>query len=657
MCGICGKLRIDGRPVEEGLLRKMTSVLAHRGPDDEGIYLSSKQKAPQYDLPDLRGRQSSKVEVGLGHRRLSIIDLSKAGRQPMSNEDNTVWMVFNGEIYNFQSLRTELEGKGHHFSSQTDCEVVIHLYEEEGIEGVKKLAGMFAFAIWDEKSQALFLCRDRLGIKPLVYYQGGDFLIFASEIKGLLQDPDVPREIDWDALGLYLTFNSITAPYTIFKGIKKLRPGHILIFSKGKIEEKEYWNIDGNVQMEAGGEEDFASLKNRLFEVMEDAVRMRMIADVPLGAFLSGGIDSSIIVGLMARNSSLPVKTYSIGYKDMPMFDETGYAREVAAFHKTDHHEFRLGAKDVIEAIPEVLESFDEPFADSSAVPTFVVSKETGRDVKVALSGDGGDELFAGYRMYTGEAWRSRYQMIPSLVRKKAIEPVLFALPESRDQKLPEYIRRLKKFLRGAMKESLEESFFAWNEIFSRDLRKSIFTGAAEVDHDLGKKILSERLNEINADDINRMLYTDVKESLPGDMLKKVDAMSMLNSLEVRVPFLDHRVCELAFSINGCWKIKKGKGKYILMETFKDILPKSLHNRPKWGFEMPVSKWLKSDLKYLIDEYLSKELIVKQGIFDYDVIENLINNFVLNCSDTSWQIWNLIVFQVWYSRYMEGYQS
>jgi asparagine synthase (glutamine-hydrolysing) len=428
MCGICGKLTTNGKRIEEGLIRRMTSVLSHRGPDDEGVYLSSK------------------LEMGLGHRRLSIIDLSEAGRQPMSNEDKTVWMVFNGEIYNFQSLRAELIKKGHSFSSQTDCEVVIHLYEEEGIEGVKKLAGMFAFAIWDEKFQTLFLCRDRLGIKPLVYYWNGRTLVFASEIKGLLQDPDVPREIDWDALGLYLTFNSITAPYTIFKGVKKLRPGHVLTFSNGKIEEKEYWNIDG--RSDGTVQKDFVTQKDELFNLLEDAVRMRMIADVPLGAFLSGGIDSSIIVGLMAKNSSKPVKTYSIGYKDMPMFDETGYAREVAVLNNTDHH------------------------------------GETGNDVKVALSGDGGDELFAGYRMYTGEAWRSRYQKIPSFIRKKIMEPVLFSLPESRNQKLPEHIRRLKKFLRGAGKESLGERFFAWNEIFSRDLRKSIFAGAAEVNHD-----------------------------------------------------------------------------------------------------------------------------------------------------------------------------
>ncbi|MBW2003243.1 MAG: asparagine synthase (glutamine-hydrolyzing) [Deltaproteobacteria bacterium] len=626
----------NGKRIEEALIRRMASVLSHRGPDDDGVYLNH--------LPDL--------SIGLGHRRLSIIDLSSAGRQPMSNEDKTVWMVFNGEIYNFQSLRAELEGKGHQFSSQTDCEVVIHLYEEEGIEGVKNLAGMFAFAIWDNKSQTLFLCRDRLGIKPLVYHQGRNSLVFASEIKGILQDPDVSRKIDWNALGLYLTFNFIPAPYTIFEGVKKLKPGHILIFRKGKIEEKEYWNI---ANRSAGAvQKDFATQKDELFKLLEGAVKMRMIADVPLGAFLSGGIDSSIIVGLMARNSSLPVKTYSIGYKDMPMFDETEYAREVAVLNGTEHHEFKLSSQDVIDAIPDVLNSFDEPFADSSAIPTFVVSRETSKDVKVSLSGDGGDELFAGYRMYLGEGIYSRYHKIPSIMRNKFIEPAFLSLFDSRDNKIPEYVRRAKKFLKGAREESFEKRFFAWNEIFSRGLRENIFTGIGEVAHDLGERLLAERLNEIDNDKINRMLYADMKESLPGDMLKKVDAMSMLNSLEVRVPFLDHGVCEMAFSLSGHWKIKKGKGKYILIETFKDILPRSLYKRPKWGFEMPIGKWLRSDLQYLINEYLSREVIVKQGIFNHDVVEELVDRLISNRSDTSWQIWNLIVFQVWYSNYMEG---
>ncbi len=626
----------DGRPVGEGLLRKMTSVLTHRGPDDDGVYLNHQ--------PDL--------SVGLGHRRLSIIDLSEAGRQPMSNEDKTVWMIFNGEIYNFRSLRTELKEKGHRFNSQTDSEVIIHLYEEEGIEGVSRLAGMFAFVIWDERSRMLFLCRDRLGIKPLVYYRDEGSLIFASEMRAILEDPDVIRQIDWNALGLYLTFNFIPAPYTIFENLKKVKPGHVLIFRKGEIEEKQYWKIDS---CDAGtGQKDFTTQKKELFELLEEAVRVRMIADVPLGAFLSGGIDSSIIVGLMARNSRQPVKTYSIGYKDMPMFDETAYAREVAALNNTDHHEIKLGSQDVIDAIPQVLDSFDEPFADSSAVPMFVVSRETVNDVKVALSGDGGDELFAGYRMYAGEEWYSRYRLIPLAFRENIIEPLFFSLPDSRDNKFHDYIRRAKKFFRGAKSAVFEERFFAWNEIFSRELRESIVTGSESIDHDLGKKLLSERLNERNDDKINRMLYADVKSSLPGDMLKKVDIMSMLNSLEVRVPFLDHRVCEMAFTISGDRKFRKGRGKHILIETFKEILPLSLHNRPKWGFEMPISKWLKSDLRYLIDECLSRETVVKQGIFNYDVVEKLIDSLIKNRSDTSWQIWNLIVFQVWYSNYMEG---
>ncbi len=636
MCGICGKLSIDGGPVDEGLLRNMSSVLSHRGPDNEGVYLSHK----------------GDLSIGLGHRRLSIIDLSEAGRQPMSNENKTVWMVFNGEIYNFQPLREELESKGHRFSSQTDCEVVIHLYEEEGIEGVKRLIGMFAFAIWDEESQVLFLCRDRLGIKPLVYYRDKGAFVFASEIKAILRDSDARKEIDWDALDLYLTFNYIPAPYTIFRHIKKIRPGHILVFQKGEIREEKYWDIRHSNE-EREFEKDFCDQKNELFNVLEDAVRMRMIADVPVGAFLSGGIDSSIVVGLMARNTSRPVKTYSIGYKDMPMFDETEYAREVAAMNNTEHYEFKLGPEDIIDSIPGVLDSFDEPFADSSAVPTFVVSRETGNDVKVALSGDGGDELFAGYRMYTGEQWYSMYDLIPLVIRGGVIEPFFRKIPDSRDKKILENIRRVKKFLRGA-KGTFEERFFAWNEIFARELRGSIFSKPHGLDHGLGKRRLTERLNKINDDKINRMLYADVKESLPGDMLKKVDAMSMLNSLEVRVPFLDHRVCEMAFTISGDRKIRKGRGKYILIETFKDILPRSLYNRPKWGFEMPISKWLKSDLRYLIDEYLSRRVIVKQGIFNYDVVKKIIDSLVQNRSDTSWQIWNLIVFQVWYFHYMEG---
>ncbi|OPY87996.1 MAG: Asparagine synthetase (glutamine-hydrolyzing) 1 [Syntrophaceae bacterium PtaU1.Bin231] len=633
MCGICGKLNHDGVPVEEALLRKMAGSFSYRGPDDEGYYANR----PERD----------EAAVGLGHRRLSIIDLSAAGRQPMTNEDGSVRIVFNGEIYNFQALRTELERKGHRFRSKTDTEVIVHLYEEEGADGFRRLSGMFAFAIWDERAQSLLLCRDRIGIKPLVYGKFGSSFLFASEIKGILEDPEVPREIDWNALDLYLTFNYIPAPFTIFRGIRKLRPGHCLVLKDGKVFEKAYWNIPDRT----GERTDYEAAREELYRTLEDAVRSHMISDVPLGAFLSGGIDSSIIVGLMARNSGRPVKTFSIGYADMPLFDETGYAAEVAAFHGTDHHVFKLGSRDIRAAIPRVLESFDEPFADSSAVPTFIVSRETAGEVKVALSGDGGDELFAGYRMYTGEGWYARYRRIPGCIRRGVIEPAVLALPDSRNSRMLEYARRAKKFLRGA-KGSFAERFFSWNEIFSQELREAVFP-SAEADRDLGKAMLAARLRETDGDPINRMLYADLKESLPGDMLRKVDLMSMLHSLEVRVPLLDHRVCELAFAMPGDWKIRNGRGKHILIDTFKELLPPSLHRRPKWGFEMPVSQWLKTDLAFLIEEHLSRERLARQGIFRYEAVRGLREALQSNRSDTGWQLWNLIVFQVWYANFME----
>lgn len=570
----------------------------------------------------------------------------------MANEDKTLWMVFNGEVYNFQPLRRNLEKTGHRFSSRMDGEVILHLYEEEGASGFKKLSGMFAFALWDETAKMLILCRDRIGIKPLVYYQDGANFLFASEIKSILQDPDVRKDIDWQALDLYLTFNYIPAPCTIFQNMKKLRPGHYLIAGEGEVREQAYWELpdmDGEPGRHGDGLE---AHKRAIHHALEEAVRGYMIADVPVAAFLSGGIDSSIIVGLMARNSSRPIKTYSIGYKDIPMYDETDFARDVAEFNATEHHEIKLTASEMIETVPTVLSALDEPFADSSALPTYAVSRETARGVKVALSGDGGDELFAGYRVYTGEHWYCRYLMLPEYLRT-VLSGLVSSLPDSREYRALEYVRRMKKFIRGA-RDTFEDRFFAWNEIFSREIRENLLAVSNGIDLDCGKKKVAERLSERNFDAINRMLYADVKESLPGDMLHKVDAMSMLNSLEVRVPFLDHRVCEAAFRIPGDLKIRGGRGKYVLMETFKDILPESLHRRDKRGFEMPISRWLRKDLRYLIDEYLSEDRISRQGIFSYPVVKKIVSDHLSRRSDTSWQIWNLIVFQAWYANYFKS---
>lgn len=633
MCGICGKVSFNGGEIHADILERMMSVMVHRGPDGDGTYLYRK----------------GGVSAGFGHRRLSIIDLSDAGRQPMSNEDGTVWVVFNGEIYNFPVLRTELERLGHRFRSRTDTEVIVHLYEERGIDGIRDLAGMFAFALWDAKTETLILCRDRIGIKPLLYFKNGPSLVFASEIHAILEDPDVAKEMDWDAFELYLTFNYIPAPYTIFRNVRKLEPAHMLIFRQNEILDREYWNV--GLHSAADPPPRFSDLKKVLYHALDEAVKEHMVSDVPLGAFLSGGLDSSIVVGLMNRNAGRPISTYTIGYDDMPLYDETGYARDVAALNQTDHHEIRLSASDVLSVVPRILDSFDEPFADSSAIPTFIVSRETAGSVKVALSGDGGDELFAGYRMYAGEYWRQKYVRIPSFLRQRLVEPLVEILPDSRDRLMTDYVRRMKKFLRGT-DESFDGRFFAWNEIFSKDLRKDILLKAGPADHDAGKRRLAARLGETEFDCINRMLYADLKESLPGDMLRKVDAMSMLNSLEVRVPLLDHRVCELAFSMAGDLKMRRGRGKYIFTETFREILPASVLKRPKRGFEMPLSIWLKEDLAYLIEEYLSRDTIRRQGLFDFDVVKGLIARLASGRSDTSWHLWNLIVFQNWYFRHM-----
>jgi asparagine synthase (glutamine-hydrolysing) len=639
MCGICGKLNFDGQGIREDLIRKMCRSFSYRGPDDEGTCISPL--------------------IGLGHRRLSIIDLSPAGHQPMCNEDETIWIVFNGEIYDFNDIRETLQSKGHTLKSRTDTETIIHLYEEEGVDCLKHLNGMFSFGLWDSRRQRLWLARDRLGIKPLNYYWDGRHLIFASEIKAILCDPSVRREIDPEALDLYLTLNYIPPPWTIFKNIRKLMPGSWLVAEKGMISVESFWDIpkgrdrsNTTPTLEAPTK-DITDIKRHLYTLLEDAVIRRLISDVPFGAFLSGGIDSSLIVALMARNSNQPIKTFSIGYKDLPSFDETQYAREVAAFNKTDHQEFKLGHRDILDAFPLVLECVDEPFADSSAVPTYIVSRETRKHVTVALSGDGGDELFAGYRMYQGEHWSRYFSKIPRFVRDGLIAPLINALPDARDKPSLEKIRRAKKLVKG-MSLDFPERFCRWREVFPLVLRQDLLTAPPEKDLYLSivRKIIEKEGDRFSEDMINLMLYMDVRGLLHGDMLTKVDRMSMANSLEVRVPFLDHTVVEYVFQLEGRLKLKGKTGKYILMETFKDLLPPSLHNRPKWGFEMPIGAWLRNELKFLIDEYLTEDVIKKQALFDFGVIKRLIRDHMNERQDTSWHLWNLIVFQHWHKTYL-----
>ncbi len=573
----------------------------------------------------------------------------------MSNEDGTIWITYNGEIYNYRELADELKKKGHQFKSDTDTEVILHLYEEEGPNAVNRLNGMFAFAIWDQNLKRLWVCRDRIGIKPLVYYWDGKHFTFASEIKALLTDPIISKELDYEALQLYLAFNYVPAPYTIFKGIKKLEPGKYLLLQDGNAEIKTYWEPPDSIDQDIASlpfKEQIEVFREPLYEGINDAVSSRMIADVPLGAFLSGGIDSSIIVALMARSSSRPVKTFSIGFKDDAFYDETHYAREVSERYGTDHHEFKLSYKDMLDVLPDVISTFDEPFADSSAIPTYIVSRETRKYVTVALSGDGGDELFAGYRSYLGEYWYTRYMQIPALFRQGLIEKLIKALPDSRDGKILEFIRRMKKFIK-ATKGPFPERVLSLKEVFPDEVRKNLLlnNNNRNGSQDPALGWIDKLLGCYNGDRINSILYSDLKDSLPGDMLTKVDWMSMKNSLEVRVPLLDHRVVELAFRMKGSLKLNNGKTKYILKETFKDLLPPSLYNRPKAGFEVPISRWLKTDLKFLIDQYLAKEKLREQGIFDFEIVDDLIQKHLSNKTDTSWMLWNLIVFQSWYENY------
>ncbi|MBN1107036.1 MAG: asparagine synthase (glutamine-hydrolyzing) [Deltaproteobacteria bacterium] len=632
MCGICGILDFRKREISPNLLRDMCGSFAYRGPDDEGYHI-----APP---------------VALGHRRLSIIDLSVAGRQPMSNETGTLWIVFNGEIFDFEGLRQRLLRKGHNLRSRTDVETILHLYEDEGIGCLKSLNGMFAFALWEQGRQRLWLVRDRLGIKPLYYCWDGSRFLFASEIKAILMDPEVKREIDPEALDLYLTLNYIPAPWTIFRNIRKLPPGSHLFAEKGGISIDAFWDVSKDRQpcQDRPPEEE----KESLFALLEAAVKRRLIADVPLGAFLSGGIDSSIIVALMARHSSRPVKTFSIGYKDLPAFDETRYAREVARFNHTDHHEFKLGHGDILDAFPRVLENVDEPFADSSAVPTYIVSRETRKHVTVALSGDGGDELFAGYRMYLGEYWAWYYGKMPPFIRSGVIAPLVNRLPDARDKPSLERIRRLKKFVRG-MSLSFPERFCGWREIFPLPERRRLLKTAPKGNLflDITRREADAHRGRFGGDLVNLMLYLDVKGLLPGDMLTKVDRMSMVNSLEVRVPFLDYTLVEYVFSLRGNAKLRATGGKAILLEAFRRLLPPLLHNRPKWGFEMPIGAWLRKELRFLIQDYLREDIIRKQGLFHYDPISRLVQEHMSGRRDTSWQLWNLIVFQHWYGRYAQ----
>jgi len=528
MCGICGIHWFDGeRAVDRDLLGKMTHILEHRGPDDEGVHIEP--------------------ALGLGHRRLSIIGLGD-GHQPMSTEDGDLWIVYNGELYNHPEIRRELEGKGFRYRTSSDAESFLHLYRAYGLDFPEKTRGMFALALWDRRNRRLILARDRVGIKPLYYsYQPGVGIRFASEIKSILCDPAVPKRIDLEALDLYMAFLGTPAPWTLLESVRKLHPGEMLIAERGNIELRRYWTPWETLECRDIPDEEAMELVR---ESVKDSVRAHLLADVPVGAFLSGGIDSSVVVAVMAELCGPGFPTFSIGFEGAAGFDETSDARLVANHFQTEHHEQRLTHQNLLEWLPEIMWAFDEPLADASALPTYAVSRLAHERLKVVLSGDGADEVFAGYRKYTGEYYRRYVEWIPGPVLRIFNTAAQRILPESRSGPVLDKFRQFKKFLRGLNPDPVERHA-GWAIHFEDDVRRSIYSGdvRAFIKDWAARDLIRGIYGDIrSADPVNRMLWTDCRQCLPDDMLVKTDRMSMLNSLEVRVPFLDHQLIEQLFS-------------------------------------------------------------------------------------------------------------
>jgi asparagine synthase (glutamine-hydrolysing) len=583
MCGIAGiALPQGGRPDRERLQR-MAARMSHRGPDEEGFLV--------------------REGVGFAFRRLRIIDLT-SGSQPQTNEDGTVHVIFNGEIYNHQELRERLLSKGHRFTTASDTEALVHLYEEKGPDLVFDLNGMFAFAIWDSRTRTLLLARDHVGIKPLLWAETEGGLAFGSEMGCFLEVPGIDRSIDPVALHEYLSWGAIPAPRTIFCGVNRLPPAHLLLWQNGRSSIRRYWDP---LTEEALVPANFEEGKRRLRELLEDSVRRQMISDVPLGAFLSGGVDSTTLVGLMAHQTS-GVHTFSIAFSENPIFDESEYAREAAAYHHTHHQEDDLHAEDLCEMIPAVLDRLEEPFGSSSLLPAYAVSRQARRRMTVALSGDGADELFGGYNKYLGEAYRALWERIPRVVREGVLGPAIRRLPASRGTQFAELGRKAHRFLDG-LEGDPAERHDRWMRIAS----------ASEVGRLLGapdgtnpgleiiRALHTDFDNRRGADPLNRTLFTDFSLALPSDMLLKVDIASMLNSLEVRVPFLDHRIASLAMSMPSSWKMRGTERKRVLKAAAHDLLPSAIRNRPKAGFDVPVGEWLKTTLRELFWDTVSSK--------------------------------------------------
>ncbi|MFC1509657.1 asparagine synthase (glutamine-hydrolyzing) [Candidatus Omnitrophota bacterium] len=633
MCGICGKISLN-KTIDENLIKKMCSALVYRGPDDEGVRV--------FDSATSRSR-SNNICIGLGHRRLSVIDLSPKGHQPMSNEDGTVWIVMNGEIYNFPDLRETLEKRGHRFKSHSDTEVIIHLYEEKGIECLSDLRGPFAFALWDEKKGALFLARDRVGKKPLYYTYRNGTLIFGSEIKAMLQDPEVTAEVNKNKLSDYLTYGYIPTPESMFKGIMKLPPAHFMVYEKGDIRMEKYWELDFSKKIKLSDGE----CCDKILDLLEEATRIRMISDVPLGAFLSGGIDSSAVVYMMSKLSSRPVKTFSIGFEEEE-YSELKFAKIIANKFGTEHKEHIVRPK-AIEILPKLVWHYNEPYADSSALPSYYVAKMTRHDVTVALNGDGGDECFGGYERFMAAKFAEYLKIAPS----NLLRFIAGRLPESLG--LKDFKTRLKRFLLMASRP-YRERHYNWVGIFRDEEKENLFSEGfkKEISNKSSFYYLNNAFDECKSKDIvDLVMSTDIKTSLLDDLLVKMDIATMANSLEGRSPFLDHKVMEFAASIPSSMKIKGTRLKYMLKKALKNKLPDEILGREKMGFGVPLDSWFRGELKDYSHEMLLSDRCIKRGYFKREALKGILDRHLSGKVNNGARIWSLLFLELWHRMFID----
>jgi asparagine synthase (glutamine-hydrolysing) len=621
MCGICGFNSKD-----EKLIQRMTDEMTHRGPDQSGVYCAE--------------------GISLGHRRLSIIDLSEHGRQPMSNEDGTVWLSFNGEIYNFQELRPELIAKGHRFVSNSDSEVIVHAYEEYGVEAISKLRGMFAFAIWDAKKKSLLLVRDRIGIKPLYYYCKGGKLAFASEIKAILQDSTIPRELNRQALYDYIGVEFTPAPETMFSNINKLPAGHYLHFTGGKAEVKQYWDLSFKP---CAPQLSYDEAVEKERSLLDECVRSHLISDVPLGVFLSGGLDSSALVAFMRRHISGQLRTFTIGYKDKT-FSELDYAKIVADRFETEHHVLMIDDLKP-EYVEKALWHLDEPMTDLSAIPLMLVCEQAKKHVSVCLSGEGGDESYAGYDRFKAAKFNELYSLIPAAIRKGVISKFVASLPDRPQKKGA--INMLKRFIEGSDLPA-EGMHLRW-QYFSNSgqdklLFKPDFRNCVSSDP---FRIIRQYAAKCDATDtVNKEIYLDMRFMMTDSVLMKVDKMSMASALEIRVPLLDHVLVEFIASLPGDWKLRGFETKHIFRSALKGILPDSIVNRGKQGYSLPVKHLLRGQLKQYMIDLLNGSPAIRQNL-DIDCVNRMIREHTGMTHNHNHVLWALMNVAIWHNRFFK----